>query len=168
MFAPKIAKSQTKSTTSSTNGLVLKRSTRAGYRSVHDPVEPVLSRQRAIGNQARLLAGQTSSLTESERGGNHDKDAASENTTARETLRGTSWEFSKIPLFPPDRANQSRARSSLSARLLLGFIQPKLAVGGVNDPLEHEADRVADEVMRMPYPNIAVSAGTPGVSRKCA
>src|SRR3954470_23852188 len=28
---------------------------------------------------------------------------------------------------------------------LLGILQPKLKIGAVNDPLEHEADRVADQ-----------------------
>jgi hypothetical protein len=36
-----------------------------------------------------------------------------------------------------------------------GVIQPKLAIGRVDDPLEHEADRVADEVMRMPAAGVA-------------
>jgi hypothetical protein len=39
-------------------------------------------------------------------------------------------------------------------------IQRKLEVGAVNDPLEHEADSVADKVMRMP--------DQPFVQRKCA
>ena len=39
-------------------------------------------------------------------------------------------------------------------------IQRKLAVGAVDDPLEHEADAMADQVMRMPEPNF--------VQRKCA
>ena len=47
-------------------------------------------------------------------------------------------------------------------------VQPKLAIGAVDDPLEHEADRVADQVMRMPDPALAVSAAPPQVSRKCA
>jgi Domain of unknown function (DUF4157) len=47
-------------------------------------------------------------------------------------------------------------------------IQAKLKVGAVNDPLEHEADRVADEVMRMPTPEVSVPAAPPQVSRKCA
>ena len=34
-------------------------------------------------------------------------------------------------------------------------IQAKLMVGAVNDPLEHEADRVAEQVMRMPEPRIS-------------
>jgi Domain of unknown function (DUF4157) len=33
-----------------------------------------------------------------------------------------------------------------------GIIQPKLTVGKVDDPYEREADRVADQVMRMPAP----------------
>ena len=32
---------------------------------------------------------------------------------------------------------------------------PALKVGAVNDPLEHEADRIADQVMRMPEPEVA-------------
>jgi hypothetical protein len=62
------------------------------------------------------------------------------------------WKLSNIPAhFRP---------SSRSVAL-----QPKLAVGGINDPLEHEADRVADQVMSMPSP--ARSAQIQ-VNRKCA
>lgn len=35
-----------------------------------------------------------------------------------------------------------------------GTIQPKLRIGRPNDIYEQEADRVADEVMRMPEPTI--------------
>ncbi len=48
-----------------------------------------------------------------------------------------SWDFGEIPVFPPDRPHS-----------LPDAIQPKLVIGGVDDPLEHEADRVADRVMR--------------------
>jgi hypothetical protein len=41
-------------------------------------------------------------------------------------------------------------------------------VGRVNDPLEYEADRVADKVMRMSVPNLSFTAGPSQVSRKCA
>ena len=47
-------------------------------------------------------------------------------------------------------------------------LQCKLTVGAVNDPLEAEADRVADQVMRMPDPDVSVSSGAPQISRKCA
>jgi Domain of unknown function (DUF4157) len=44
--------------------------------------------------------------------------------------------------------------------LVLPQIQRKLSIGSVNDPLESEADAMADKVMRMPE--------TPFVQRKCA
>jgi len=44
----------------------------------------------------------------------------------------------------------------------------KLEVGAVDDPLEAEADRVADQVMRMSDPDLSVSNSTAQISRKCA
>ena len=46
-------------------------------------------------------------------------------------------------------------------------MQPKLAIGEVNDPLEHEADRIADNVMRMPDPKRAISPAPSQLSQKC-
>jgi len=40
------------------------------------------------------------------------------------------------------------------------FIQPKLTIGAVDDPMEHEADATADKVMKMPESNF--------IQRKCA
>jgi hypothetical protein len=48
-------------------------------------------------------------------------------------------------------------------------VQRKLAVGAVDDPLEHEANRVADEVMRMPEPAATPMLSSPALlHRKCA
>jgi Domain of unknown function (DUF4157) len=47
-------------------------------------------------------------------------------------------------------------------------LQAKLVVGQVNDRLEHEADRVADQVMRTPASGPYVTGALPQVSRKCA
>jgi Domain of unknown function (DUF4157) len=47
-------------------------------------------------------------------------------------------------------------------------LQCKLQIGAVNDPLEAEADRVADHVMRMPDPALVSSASLPAIRRKCA
>jgi hypothetical protein len=89
----------------------------------------------------------------------HEQGAASENMAARETPRGASWDFSKIPVFAPDRANRPPARSSLSAARLPGILQAKLVIGGANDPLEREADRVAEQVLsRDTHPT---ATGTP-------
>jgi hypothetical protein len=47
-------------------------------------------------------------------------------------------------------------------------LQPKLEIGAVDDPLEREADAMADAVVRMPDPALAVSPAPPPVSRKWA
>jgi len=47
-----------------------------------------------------------------------------------------------------------------------GGIQPKLAVGDVDDPLEHEADRVADQVV--PNSSPSVTGAPQRISSKCA
>jgi hypothetical protein len=62
---------------------------------------------------------------------------------------GAAWNFSRIAVFSPGWTGQSYAPSQAALSLPV-VIQPKLAVGPVDDPLEHEADRVADQVMRMP------------------
>jgi len=60
-----------------------------------------------------------------ESGGDHEREVA-----PAEAPRNVAWDLNKVPLFP-------RAR-----------IQAKLTVGNVDDPLEREADRVADQAMR--------------------
>jgi hypothetical protein len=72
-----------------------------------------------------------------------------------------SPDFSKILIRPSWLSTPVLARSSPTSPPLLGAIQPKLAVGRVDDPLEYEADRIADQVVRMPaprFPGAAVSS----------
>ena len=59
-------------------------------------------------------------------------------------------------------SNQARLRQLSTPR-----IQAKLEIGAVDDPLEHEADRVAERVMRMPDPALVVRASPQRISRKC-
>jgi hypothetical protein len=63
----------------------------------------------------------------------------------RDAALGVSWDFTKSPVFAPDLASRPQALSPLS-----GVIQPELVVGRVDDPLEREADRIANQVMRIP------------------
>ena len=55
-----------------------------------------------------------------------------------------------------------------AAAPLPGVIQAKLEVGAVDDPLETEADRVADHVMRMADPARPAHESVPVVRRMCA
>jgi hypothetical protein len=47
-------------------------------------------------------------------------------------------------------------------------MQRKIAVGQVDDPLEYEADRVAEQVIGMPAPQPPIAAAAPHISRLCA
>jgi outer membrane protein OmpA-like peptidoglycan-associated protein len=75
-----------------------------------------------------------------------------------------SWDFGKIAIFPPGRTGPAHPAAPHPG----GVIQRKLAVGRVDDPLEHEADRVADQVMRMPATEISTAPALLQISRKCA
>jgi hypothetical protein len=173
MFAPRIAKPQTKAAvSSSTSRLPPQHSTPTGHRIGHVPVEQALFLQRTIGNQAtlRLLAHRTRSLTESEPHSRDEQEANPASEAARRASSVASWDFSKIPVFPPERASQSELSLHVTAAPLPGTIQPKLTVGATNDPLEAEADHVADQVMRMPDSALSVprrdNSGV--IRRKCA
>ena len=80
---------------------------------------------------------------------------------------GGAWDFSKIPLYPQGRGDGPERPLFAPVPRLPGPIQRKLTVGQVDDPLEHEADRVADQVMRMPAPGAAITSAPPQISRKC-
>jgi hypothetical protein len=47
-------------------------------------------------------------------------------------------------------------------------IQPKLSIGSADDPLEHEADSMADKVMRMQMPDPINFSSSTALYRKCA
>ena len=79
-----------------------------------------------------------------------------------------SWDFSKIPLYPPDRSNGRQLRPPLAAPLAPIMMQRKLQIGAVDDPLEHEADSIADTVMRMADPDFSVSSTPTQLNRQCA
>jgi hypothetical protein len=170
MFAAKVAKPQKKTIASSTNSLARQRSAFVAHPPSHDALEQAHILQRSIGNQAtlRLLAQRGFSPTEGKVGGDHEQEAHTASPTVQAAKLGLSWDFSKIPIFPPERPNRPHAPSPIMARPLTGVMQAKLAIGSVDDPLEHEADRVADQVMRMPDPALSIASASVQLSRKCA
>jgi uncharacterized protein DUF4157 len=82
-----------------------------------------------------------------------------------------SWSFENIAVSGRAEAGPSRGGNGKGAaadyRHLLSLplpIQAKLQVGAVDDPLEREADRVAEQVMRMPGPARVQSAPPRGAA----
>jgi hypothetical protein len=59
-------------------------------------------------------------------------------------------------------------QATLRLANIRGAIQAKLVVGEADDPLEREAERVADQVIRTSGPNLSTMGASPQVSRKCA
>lgn len=73
----------------------------------------------------------------------------------------------------PWNGNQSRLRSLANPQTANSVLQRKLAIGATNDPLEIEADRTADRILRMPdkassVPPASVSNVAPLTLRRCS
>jgi GH24 family phage-related lysozyme (muramidase) len=168
VFAWKVAKPQTKVAGNSASKPPSHCAPLLRHRPRNDMVERTPFLQQTIGNQARLrfLGRQDSVPPGNGHNGDDGQQSVKESKPVKPTARGLSWDFSKIPLFPPERASRVWPSFPSAATPILGSIQARLVVGEVNDPLEHEADRVADEVMRMPAG--ALSASPPRLMRKCA
>ena len=79
------------------------------------------------------------------------------------TRRASRSRLAKAP--PVAQLRPAFAPSPLPTR---PAVQTKLVVGGANDPLEHEADRVAEQVLRGAEGGPSVSGAPPQISRKCA
>jgi outer membrane protein OmpA-like peptidoglycan-associated protein len=136
MFAPPIAKAQTRAAASSVHKAAQQRS------------EPAPCWWNELGGPREKTAGL----------------AVERMRLPNQAPRPTgSWDFAKIPIVPPGRTGPAHSAASLP-----GVIQRKLAIGRVDDPLEHEANRVADRVMRMPDPEISTTSAPLQISRKCA
>jgi hypothetical protein len=168
MFAPKVAKPKTKSAETPISKRTPRCSALVGHPLDHYSVGKAFLLQRTIGSQSTLrsLVQRASRPVRSVPDNHYEHETATENMITRAAPRGAPWDFSKIPVFAPNRAN--RPQASLSYSPLPGVIRPKLAIGDVNDPLEDEADRAADQLMRMPTPGPSITDAPPQISRKCA
>jgi hypothetical protein len=83
---------------------------------------------------------------------------------SRPPIRGA--DFAKILVYPPGRADAATPSPSPWWDKAIP-LQAKLRIGAVDDPLEREADRVADRITRMPA-SCPVTPAPPRISRKCA
>ena len=104
MFAPKVAKPQTKAAATLISNLAHQRAALAAHRLGYSSADQALLLQRTIGNQAtlRFLTDRPSNSTATEIG-QHGPEASQ---AAREAPRA-SYDFSRISVFSPERANPS-------------------------------------------------------------
>ena len=70
-----------------------------------------------------------------------------------------AWDFSRIPVFSPEREGQVQGRSLFHAQVLPGVIQTKLVVNEPGDKYEEQAERVAEQVIRMATETVSVQQG---------
>lgn len=167
LFAPTIAKQQAKAADVSTSRVVPRRPSLLEQQPRNDTFELAQLFQCAIGNQAmqRLLARQARGEPESPPIRDLERSVTLETTTAQ-SPRGRSSDFSKVPLSTPERSGHVQPLSVHSAQP--GTMQQKLSIGSVDDPLEQEADAMAERVMRMPDTMPSISMAPEQISPKCA
>ena len=115
---------------------------------------PPVAKPQSAAPQRAAFAPQRSKQTPAARAG----DARAAITLAA----GGLWNFGKIAIFGPAGVERRWMLSPFPA------LQAKLAVGASDDPLEREADRVADRVMAMPTAVADVGGAPPAINRKCA
>ena len=169
MLLAQVAKPQTKAAASSTNSMAPRRSMLVMHGRGYGSAEAARRLQWNIGNEAPLqLPWQPTSSLTGRPGRLHEQEAEPENMPAAEAACGAAWDFSRIPVFPRDHPGDRRTLLPPSAPPMPAIIQAKLVVGKSNDPLEHEADRVADQVMRMPDAELSIGATPLQINRKCA
>ncbi len=97
------------------------------------------------------------------------KRPASQRQMAAAGTGGLTWSFSRIPANSVTHDGQFATRSDFATPSLPWPIQAKLEVGPVDDPLEREADQVAERVMRMSDPTAVTTGNSHNVlRRKCA
>src|ERR1700694_5325566 len=127
--------------------------------------EPPRSARSQMTGRAQVRSGTPSS--EQVSGGVHNADAAS--------LQGRWGQLvHRDPeLTPKSEINSSseqvpHASAPAALRPCPLYIQAQLKVGHPDDPVEHEAETVAEQVMHGPAPSISSVAGSRGISRKCA
>ena len=111
---------------------------RTATRGLNHQADRLLHLQRAIGNQALLRMAKT-----------HPEELKARLTGTASPRLG--HEFSRIPIHPP----------------AAGVIQTKLAINKPGDEFEQEADRVAEQVMRMPELHLQRKCACGGSCAKC-
>jgi Domain of unknown function (DUF4157) len=171
MSATKVATTRTNGAAGPTKSLEHRRSTLGARSFGGGTVEQGKRLQRKFASRStlQLLSQRVCGPTANRHSDPQVQEAEQMPTPDRLAVSGLSWEFSRIPLFPPDQASRPQTRSPSPTLPLSGVPQPTLAIEDFDDRLEHDPDRVAGQAMgRTPAPELSVSAAPSQLSRKCA
>jgi LysM repeat protein len=134
----------------------------AGEGAVMFALKVAKPKTETVAGPMSALAGQRSALKAQRFG----RDVAEQVPGIPRQIAYPSWNFAKIPVFPPARPDRPGPLFPLTALPPGAPLQAKLPVGRTGDPLEGEADRIADQVMRVPDPQRSLIDSPPQVSRK--
>jgi hypothetical protein len=166
MFAPTIAKPETKAPARSTNSLARQHPTLTARPFGSGAGEQGRMLQRTIGNQAtiRYPTQQLSNPPANAPGEHHAPEAA----RGAGEAPSTTWDFSKIPVFPPDRARTSDLGggsffpdigiSSLSSPK---HVSKSAGKGGADPETLHGGSGVPDAGATSPVPPVLAPSPTP-------
>jgi hypothetical protein len=138
MFAPRVVKPNAKAAAPSTNTSPRHPAAPCGHRLDDDGAEYLHMLQRPIGNPAAPELFRRQGLIENKHG-DLRQDIGPEGVSAERRSRGLAWDFSKIPLYPPERlSGEFQSPSQFPAPRRLGpLVQSKLKAGAIDEPLEH-------------------------------
>jgi Domain of unknown function (DUF4157) len=137
MLAPKVASAQGKTAKAPVSRIASQRPAGLPTQLSLNTPEQARLVQRTIGNQAmlRLLSRET-------------RNPATNQPVMPSLESGPPSNFARIPVVTSGHADRTQPGLPLTAAPFPGILQPKLEIGAVDDPLEAEADRVADAVVQ--------------------
>ena len=169
MFAAPVAKSQAKTPACPTTGL--RPSALIARRPDHGAFEERRLLRQSVGDEAALRTHPDTSLREQ-----HNRQGLVDSPDpAAQAPLDNSWSLRSISIFPPDQARRrkvsifsgreerSHGASLVQSPRVPDLVQAKLRIGALDDPLEREADRIADQIVRAPV--LGPSSGLPQVTK---
>src|SRR5262245_63983703 len=160
MFAPKVAKTQTKAATTSMNSLARHGSALMAHRPGHGATAQVVMLQRMVGNQAllRFFAHWAGPPPDKGHSDQHEQETQGRTWQAS----GASLDFSKMRTFPPDQVVQSNSRPSAVSRSATEVrAMPAVAHDSANNPEGQEvAPPIVHAVLRSSGEPLEVGART--------
>ena len=170
MFAPRIPKTKAKTTSATVPTQLCEPAHHTPGRAANSLVERLSLLQGTIGNQAvlRLLTQRSSGRSGTWPDDQHEQAGVGNPHFIALATHSVPADGATVRRICADRPTARQVRPPLAAPPVIGSLQRRVAVGRLDDPLEHEADRAADRAVRIVAPETGVGGGGPLLGRKCS